>query len=959
MGAARIFVHVKWAPRAEPAHAVPPLAIAAYRHKLANRTPPPAPPPPDTALTPLERQGVVDPQPHDWEQYGADVHQCITLSTLPVHPERDIEGTGSYCIHAEAPLPGPATAAHGRVTHVYKPDGTWAGQLSHERLAILYTRFQHTHRTKPWVFRSLGCQPGDFIKEVAQLLERWRAQRAKARKEGRNLQQQQQHCALTPALTRALITSLHIDTELYAHPLNFHPAMTTYYSRQKEDQLFGASLDACSIRWEGASYAHPPHSGEDPVTAIRWALASARTQKQRPVLTAIVLPGWADSAHSPYLAAPEVRIVGEFARDQLSLLLPAENWTRSSETEWPQSTPRLTLALVGNDLGYQGVDLTQLCHALKNASEQDYKFGWLDSLPWASKHAAAAAADIEQSYAEKCGRWINVSEADKHEIYSVPREFSRGTKRRDFPPASATPDLLDEDSVHRACTFLAEELSRHVRFKYAWQDAHYTDGSARDDQERGRLLGAAVWRSRDEQSFLIRPTGHGVTNTINRGELSAIYHVLADLSDPDEDVLIFTDSQVSIQLINRILRRPCQETGVHRDLLIRIAEKILSRAQGGRRTSIHKVQSHIGITGNEAADRAAKDAAENPDRATLQTPASHPFQGRWWPILTPLQPAEGQERAVSNLGKSLKHTVRHSTKLGRSNQDSYYVRTTQAMYADPLGAHPQASNAFWGSNKCTHPSKSLALKARLGTLFTRARAKMMGFTPDDCCPLCKDRDSIGHMLGRCRHRAMGALYISRHDDAVTQLYRALQKGNEGGIFTIIDAGKMRDVMHTLAADGKRVPHWLLPDVEEDTLRRMRPDILRIKNLPAHATAAEIQQAHLNKAHHKIQIIEVGYTSDFRWKEKLEEKKAQHQTLIQALRDNQWEVEEHYIVLGSKGAIYNDTLTTLQTLGLRKAQALALMCSLHIHAINYLATIVRTRRHLEYTPSAPVTQQGIG
>ena len=161
---------------------------------------------------------------------------------------------------------------------------------------------------------------------------------------------------------------------------------------------------------------------------------------------------------------------------------------------------------------------------------------------------------------------------------------------------------------------------------------------------------------------------------------------------------------------------------------------------------------------------------------------------------------EPKERPVSNLGKSLKAAVRTTTKLGCSNQDSYYFKTTRDMYADPLGAHPKASNAYSGSSKCPHMAKSLAEKARFGVLFTQARAKLLGLTKDDSCPLCGERESIGHLLGRCSHPSMKPLYIRRHDDAVIKIYKALQKGDAGGIFTVIDAGTMQNVLHTLMPD---------------------------------------------------------------------------------------------------------------------------------------------------------------
>jgi hypothetical protein len=81
---------------------------------------------------------------------------------------------------------------------------------------------------------------------------------------------------------------------------------------------------------------------------------------------------------------------------------------------------------------------------------------------------------------------------------------------------------------------------------------------------------------------------------------------------------------------------------------------------------------------------------------------------------------------------------------------------------------------------------------------------------------------------------------------------------------------MHVVLTTLAADGKRLPSWLLPEVDPDILHIMRPDILRIKGLPAQATREEIEDALLHTSGHKIQVIELGYSSDSNWRQKLEE-----------------------------------------------------------------------------------------
>ena len=155
---------------------------------------------------------------------------------------------------------------------------------------------------------------------------------------------------------------------------------------------------------------------------------------------------------------------------------------------------------------------------------------------------------------------------------------------------------------------------------------------------------------------------------------------------------------------------------------------------------------------------------------------------------------------------------------------------------------------------------------------------------------------------------------------------------------------MSDILNE-AANGKRIPDWMLPDLDPNTRRRLRPDILRIKGLPINATPAEIERAFRDKAL-TLQIIEVGYGPDTRWREVLERKKAQHAHLKQLLSDAGWTVEEHIIILGRAGTMLRHALTTLQALDLSEQQAVKLMGKLHLHAVHKLCEIVIARRQME-------------
>jgi hypothetical protein len=98
-----------------------------------------------------------------------------------------------------------------------------------------------------------------------------------------------------------------------------------------------------------------------------------------------------------------------------------------------------------------------------------------------------------------------------------------------------------------------------------------------------------------------------------------------------------------------------------------------------------------------------------------------------------------------------------------------------------------------------------------------------------------------------------------------------QAGPKGGHVCIMDAGKMQTVLQE-AANGKRIPEWVLPDVSPALLSKMQPDILRIKGLRSNSVQTESNEALQTKAGLTIQVIELGYGPETRWRETLAKKR---------------------------------------------------------------------------------------
>ena len=114
--------------------------------------------------------------------------------------------------------------------------------------------------------------------------------------------------------------------------------------------------------------------------------------------------------------------------------------------------------------------------------------------------------------------------------FKAPRDQTRA--KRTVPAISHHDDLLTEESALSRGALLADTYNDPVHSKYDWKQAYFSDGSVIKDQDLGQMVGAAVWRASDEQAFLIQPNGHGPTNTINRAEASAVYHILNDICPP-------------------------------------------------------------------------------------------------------------------------------------------------------------------------------------------------------------------------------------------------------------------------------------------------------------------------------------------------------------------------------------------------------------------------------------------
>ena len=200
---------------------------------------------------------------------------------------------------------------------------------------------------------------------------------------------------------------------------------------------------------------------------------------------------------------------------------------------------------------------------------------------------------------------------------------------------------------------------------------------------------------------------------------------------------------------------------------------------------------------------------------------------------------------------------------------------------------------------------------------------------------------------------MKAHYITRHNTAVLRFHKALQHSKLAGSYTIIDATSRENLPQ--GAEGLRIPDWVLPKVDGNTLRKMRPDIMVIQGLtPSCANSfSKLTGQGRRQAVEKctVHIFEIGYTSNTRYDSKLQEKAEQHKKLVEELKEEGWKVEfstDHIVILGTAGLIQLSTKTLLKdTLEVSHEITEKTLCKLNEIAVRKGHDIITTRRKLEY------------
>jgi len=275
----------------------------------------------------------------------------------------------------------------------------------------------------------------------------------------------------------------------------------------------------------------------------------------------------------------------------------------------------------------------------------------------------------------------------------------------------------------------------------------YTDGSCIKLADGTHSIGAAVYFK--GATYTINPKGKGPTNTNNRAELcallAAISGELGDLRSYQGPLHIYTDSLCSLYWIRRILDSPWTLTESKQyQLLLKIGELLLARAQAGQATHFHKVRAHTGQDGNEHADEGAKLAALHPDadRDYQVTCGNDPYEQKSWvKVQPPLSEAEQRKNKtptpwyVGNLTKALKTFLTKRCSGGAAHTSGIYAEAWQQALPSLTS---NSISDLWTDVAISWADKMLTFKARWGQMWTNKMAHRYGLCPTPQCSQCHE-----------------------------------------------------------------------------------------------------------------------------------------------------------------------------------------------------------------------------
>ena len=381
----------------------------------------------------------------------------------------------------------------------------------------------------------------------------------------------------------------------------------------------------------------------------------------------------------------------------------------------------------------------------------------------------------------------------------------------------------------------------------AW-NAFYTDGSKAEHSERA---GAGVFSQTNQGNRGHMFTFDGPQSAL-RAELFGIQEATRLALEEQKPANIFTDSLTSLYLLQRWARSPnTLKHHVHRKIL----QNIMGLADSHPYPiKFGKAKAHIGIPGNEIADRLAQGATQDfsKERALGRLTAELEEMCQNISLETSKQ-IENSEETPPQGWMAVQHT-RYDEKTTdiRSEPDFQMACEKHHLLTALAGGDTSSHHAVkrllgdvarqnlridkWPDVLRKSDIWKTNSDAELTTFFQHLYNRV--FTTNSYghplkkaasmnqCPLCNTgQDTAEHMRGACKNLLMTAQYTARHDRVVALLVGAIQRGPAGFRHLYWDPGARCSLE---SKSRNTVPFELLPEgPERDACPHKQPDIVTV------------------------------------------------------------------------------------------------------------------------------------
>ena len=484
--------------------------------------------------------------------------------------------------NAPAKIP---SATNLEVVAVYGPDGRCRGALPPHRAAELSTGYMAAQDAG--THASMTPPAADLATELVGLLERNKP------KQGKNKEREVTAGWLPPSwLVKTLQRHTGVTHERYTTPLTRSAHMSSFSGTHPRDAAFGAGRPTSETQHSGISFASPQGSTQDICKAVQHAIHSADAVTA--AATFLLLPDHRGRGSTAYMQLLHTRphqckLLGTFQPGTLLGEAPQVWWADVPRAR--HNSAHMHLVVICNEKGRLHIKehphSADLCCAIQ-ARIGNVGFATLKR-----------TQDRQVTESPLPGRGT---------FNKLPLDQARTT----LPTPGAQPQW-------------GQELKQKVA---DWRTLAYTDGSCMSDKE-GQRIGAGVYmaglQAQGSGQHTVNPKGEGLTNTINRAELTGLAAAMQQ-----GYTHIATDSLASLHQIRKAVLQPMTlDHHKHEPLLTSICRMIESSPEP---IHFYKVKAHSGIIGNEAADALARWSACAADGHEMGVGVgSRPYENTHWP----------------------------------------------------------------------------------------------------------------------------------------------------------------------------------------------------------------------------------------------------------------------------------------------------------------------------------------